>query len=622
MNSVYSYDPNLDTWSTEASLNKTRVWHSLWVANDRLYAGGGGFGTAYQTIEIYNPQLGVWEELPDQLPQASYGSGTAVLGDTLYLVGGSTTTNTTDVSNKVFATKLFPEMDLYFRDENGSGPITLDKLSASVAGQIANSPGVATPEGMVTAVEHQSIPPAEHGVLERTDRNATHEWEEMAPVSLARYAYDGVEPLGGKIYFGGGFNGYAQNLMEVYDPQSDNWQTLAPMNEARPSMAATVLNGKYYAIGGSGASVEVYDPRTDQWSTGKPLPIPVDHSTAISVNGKILLVGGRSSGQFIDKVFEYDPLYDQWIEKSPMSMARAGVGLVTLDGMIWAIGGKVVGASTDVVEVYDPRNDQWSMAPSIKTKRDLPSVWVSSGVIYVGGGHEGLGLYPLNSIERFDAARQQWVDAGNFPEIKDAADAAVVGDKVYVVSGKTLSSYSNKVYAADLLPHRDLYFRSVEGEPLNRAPSSLFAVGDLNISENQPIGTIVGDFNATDPDGDQIFYSLVDGDTVSISFTIDTNGTLRTAMEFDHELITSLSVVVRATDEHNASIEQQFMVLITNLNEAPNGGGSASLVLPESSDSQTFSSGWSPVDPDGDILSLVDRRRGGCTDFLYKCSQW
>ena len=212
-------------------------------------------------------------------------------------------------------------------------------------------------------------------------------------------------------------------------------------------------------------------------------------------------------------------------------------------------------------------------------------------------------MYPLNSIERFDATRQQWVDAGNFPEIKDAADAAVVGEKVYVVSGKTLSSYSNKVYAADLLPHRDLYFRSVTGQPLNRAPSSLFAVGDLNISENQPIGTIVGDFNATDPDGDQIFYSLVDGDTGSISFTIDTNGTLRTAMEFDHEMMTSISVVVRTTDEHNASIEQQFTVLITNLNEAPNDGGSASLVLPESSDSQTFSSGWTPVDPDGDILS-------------------
>ena len=56
---------------------------------------------------------------------------------------------------------------------------------------------------------------------------------------------------------------------------------------------------------------------------------PVDQS-AISVNGKILLIGGRSSGQFIDKVFEYDPIADLWSEKSSMSMARAGVGLINM----------------------------------------------------------------------------------------------------------------------------------------------------------------------------------------------------------------------------------------------------------------------------------------------------
>ena len=248
----------------------------------------------------------------------------------------------------------------------------------------------------------------------------------------------------------------------------------------------------------------MYEPIADQWSTGTPLPMPVDHSTAISVNGKILLIGGRSSGQFIDKVFEYDPIADLWSEKSSMSMARAGVGLINMEGKIWAIGGKVVGASTDVVEVYDPINDQWSLAPSLDTKRDLPSVWVSNGVIYTAGGHEGLGLYPLNSIERFDATRQQWVNAGNLPEIKDAADASILGNKVYVVSGKNGNAYSNKVYAADLLPHRDLYFRSVAGETVNRSPTAVFAVGDLNISENQPIGTIVGEFNATDPEGDAI----------------------------------------------------------------------------------------------------------------------
>ena len=54
----------------------------------------------------------------------------------------------------------------------------------------------------------------------------------------------------------------------------------------------------------------------------------VDHGTAITINGKILLVGGRSSGQFIDKVFEYDPIADLWSEKSSMSIPRSGVGFL------------------------------------------------------------------------------------------------------------------------------------------------------------------------------------------------------------------------------------------------------------------------------------------------------
>ena len=34
---------------------------------------------------------------------------------------------------------------------------------------------------------------------------------------------------------------------------------------------------------------------------------------------------GKSSGQFIDKVFEYDPIADLWSEKSSMSIPRSGV---------------------------------------------------------------------------------------------------------------------------------------------------------------------------------------------------------------------------------------------------------------------------------------------------------
>ena len=44
-------------------------------------------------------------------------------------------------------------------------------------------------------------------------------------VSVARYAYDGVEVLDGKIYFVGGDNGSGpKNIAERYDPVTNTWK--------------------------------------------------------------------------------------------------------------------------------------------------------------------------------------------------------------------------------------------------------------------------------------------------------------------------------------------------------------------------------------------------------------
>ena len=66
----------------------------------------------------------------------------------------------------------------------------------------------------------------------------------------------------------------------------------------------------------------------------------------------------------------------------------------------------------------------------------------------------------------------------------------------------------------------------------NNVPSNLNSTAPLTIAENQSVGAIVGEFNATDPDaGTTLTYSLVSGagDTDNSLFTLETNGTLRTA---------------------------------------------------------------------------------------------
>ncbi|MDA8989785.1 SUMF1/EgtB/PvdO family nonheme iron enzyme, partial [Opitutales bacterium] len=107
----------------------------------------------------------------------------------------------------------------------------------------------------------------------------------------------------------------------------------------------------------------------------------------------------------------------------------------------------------------------------------------------------------------------------------------------------------------------------------NEAPAYLNNATPLTIVENQPIGTIVGEFNATDPDGNSslITYNLVVGDNNNSLFSLDTNGTLRTAMVFDYESnAASYTIRVQARDELNATVEGNFTVSLEDVFEDKN----------------------------------------------------
>ena len=111
----------------------------------------------------------------------------------------------------------------------------------------------------------------------------------------------------------------------------------------------------------------------------------------------------------------------------------------------------------------------------------------------------------------------------------------------------------------------------LENTPPTRAPTAI----DLNgasVAENLPVGTVVGEFNATDPDANATHvFALVDGNGSQHNnlFTLDANGTLKTATILDHEANATRSIRVRATDEHNASLEKVFVVNVTDDTRQP-----------------------------------------------------
>ncbi|XP_040544840.1 kelch domain-containing protein 7A [Gallus gallus] len=85
------------------------------------------------------------------------------------------------------------------------------------------------------------------------------------------------------------------NRVFCYNPLTNIWREICPLNQARPHCKLVALDGCLYAIGGECLyTVERYDPRYDRWVFIAPLPhdtFAVAH-TATVCDGEIYVTGG------------------------------------------------------------------------------------------------------------------------------------------------------------------------------------------------------------------------------------------------------------------------------------------------------------------------------------------
>ena len=96
-------------------------------------------------------------------------------------------------------------------------------------------------------------------------------------------------------------------------------------------------------------------------------------------------------------------------------------------------------------------------------------------------------------------------------------------------------------------------------------------VNALRVTENQPTGSFVGEFNANDQDANaSLRYSLEEGDgsTGNDYFSLDANGTLQTAVSLNYEKNPTFSIRVRVSDEFNDYIEGNFTVEVLDPTKA------------------------------------------------------
>jgi N-acetylneuraminic acid mutarotase len=179
---------------------------------------------------------------------------------------------------------------------------------------------------------------------------------------LALGVVNGVVYAAGGLFFVG-VGGFLTNVVEAYDPVADAWTTKAPMPTALYGSGAGVVNGVFYALGGSlitGAyvsTVEAYDPATNTWTPKAPMPATRAFGWAVGTINGTLYVAGGSRDQVPDAtVLAYDSSTNTWrTDNTPLPTPRSMLGGEVVNGVLYAVGGgtlNVNGVATN--EAFTP----------------------------------------------------------------------------------------------------------------------------------------------------------------------------------------------------------------------------------------------------------------------------
>lgn len=258
---VYEYDPANDTWTKKKNMPLLSHHVALAEINGKIYVMGGFTKpekgpTAWVPINNaweYDPANDSWKALAP-LPTRRGSPVAAVVGGKIYVIGGAS---------------MHP-------------------------GSKETSIHPARPHRAVDA--NEAYDPV------------TNTWETRSTMPTARnHAAIGV--VGNKIYviggrLGAGFITRASNtdIVEEYDPATNQWGSLkAPMPTARSATAWGTHRGRIYVAGGESRTstmsatfrkVEAYDPQTNTWHTLPPMEFARHGLAGDVVGNRLHLVSG------------------------------------------------------------------------------------------------------------------------------------------------------------------------------------------------------------------------------------------------------------------------------------------------------------------------------------------
>ncbi|XP_046680622.1 kelch-like protein 26 [Homalodisca vitripennis] len=266
-------------------------------------------------------------------------------------------------------------------------------------------------------------------------------WRHLTTIPHVEQCNFGTAVLHNDLYVVGGcFNQSLQENIHPfgfrYSPRRDTWATMAPMQQERCRFSLNVVADRLYAVGGASeveeesvvgegySACECYDPETDSWESVAPLPGSCTQHAAAALHHYLYVSGGLDHDLDLNSMRRYNTEEDRWEPRAPMLTPRVDHAMLSVGGSLYVCGGWCEDLDTgnrvlvDTIDRYDADSDSWHTVTHVPTPRYHAGIVTVNSIIYFIGGFHSDAMFDRATavIECYDLDTDTWTTGEKYPQ--------------------------------------------------------------------------------------------------------------------------------------------------------------------------------------------------------------
>ncbi|KAJ6643121.1 Kelch-like protein 26 [Pseudolycoriella hygida] len=269
-------------------------------------------------------------------------------------------------------------------------------------------------------------------------------WHHLTSIPHVEQCNYGTAVRQNELYIVGGcYNVYLKEYIHPfgfrYNPISNKWFTIAPMQQDRCRFSLNFVGKYLYAIGGVSevddledtwyeefgeSNSERYDPDIDRWRYIPHLPEHRTQHAAASWLNYLYVCGGLDRSVVLSTMWRYDTMYEKWDRMPNMLGPRADHVMLEIDEHLYVCGGWYEENQAEnrrlatTIDKYDPESEEWKVVTTIPTPKYHAGIIAVETKIYIIGGFYADSMFDRASstIEFYDIVKNEWSSLDRYPQ--------------------------------------------------------------------------------------------------------------------------------------------------------------------------------------------------------------